>query len=258
MMLDFIGSILAIGLLFGMVICFEAGRRIGKMRLVSQQGGLAKGGGAVEAGVYALLGLLVALTFSGGVSRFEVRRHLVTEEANAIGTAYLRINLLPAAAQPAMRQLFRRYLDSRLETYQKLPNIAAAKAELAHSIKLQGDIWTNAVAACSDSDSQAASMLLLPALNQMFDITTTRFEATRDHPPLIIYLLLAALCLIASLLAGYGMSANKDRSWLHIAVFALTLTLTVYVIIDLEYPRMGLIRIDTADQTLVELRKTMQ
>jgi len=258
MILNLIGSFLAIGLLIGMVICFEVGRRIGKARLVRHPEGLAKGGGSVEAGVYGLLGLLIALTFSGGAARFEDRRHLATEEANAIGTAYLRIDLLPSAAQPAMREIFRDYLDSRLESYRKLPDIGAAKAELARSHKLQADIWANAIAACRESHEQSAYMLFLPALNQMIDVTTRRFEITRNHPPLFIYALLSALCLIASLLAGYGMSDNKDRSWLHILVFAVTLSLAVYVIIDLEYPRMGLIRVDAADQALVDVRKSMQ
>ena len=110
-------SLLAGGLLLGMLIFFEVGRRIGKARVVHHPEGLAKGSGAVEAGIYGLLGLLIAFTFSGGASRFESRRQMVTEEANAIGTAYLRIDLLPEASQPVLRQLFREYLDSRLETY---------------------------------------------------------------------------------------------------------------------------------------------
>jgi len=258
MILNMIGSFLAIGLLVAMLTCIEVGRRIGRARLVHHPDGLVKGGRAVEAAVYGLLGLLVALTFSGGVSRFEERRHLVTEEANAIGTAYRRIDLLPAAAQPAMRQLLREYVDSRLETYRKLPDIRAAKAELKRSYELQSEIWTTAIAACHDSCVQAAHMMLLPALNQMFDVTTTRFEATRNHPPPLIYILLAAVAIIASLLAGYGMSGTKDRSWLHILIFAAALSLVVYVILDLEYPRFGLIRVDAADQTLIDLRKGMQ
>ena len=258
MILNLIGSFIAVGLLLAMLICLEIGRQIGRAKLVHDPDGLVKGGGAVEAAVYGLLGLLVALTFSGGVARFEDRRRLVTEEANAIGTAFRRIDLLPAAAQPAMRQLFREYLDSRLETYRKLPDIEAAKANLARSYELQGEIWTTALAACREPCAQAAHMLLLPALNQMFDVTTTRFEATRNHPPTLIYVLLAAVALVASLLAGYGMSRTKDRSWLHILTFAAALTMVVYVILDLEYPRMGLIRVDAADQTLVDLRKSMQ
>ena len=258
MFLNLIGMFLAVGLLFAMVTCLEVGRRVGRARLAHGADGLVKGTGAVDAAVYGLLGLLVALTFSGGVSRFEDRRHLVTAEANAIGTAYRRIDLLPDAAQPAMRQLFREYLDSRLESYRRLPDLEAAMAELTRSHELQGTIWTMATAVCRDACSQPAQVLLVPALNEMFDITATRFEATRNHPPLLIYILLAAMALIASLLAGYAMSESKDRSWLHIAFFAVALSLAVYVILDLEYPRMGLIRVDSADQALVELRKSMQ
>jgi len=257
MILNLIGSLLAVGLLLGMVICFEAGRPIGQARLNSHPEGPAKGGGAVEAAIYAMLGLLVALTFSGAVSRFEDRRELITAEANAIGTAYLRIDLLPAAAQPAMQQLFRNYLDSRLETYQKLPDIAAAKAELDRSYELQNEIWRYATETCRDQCPQATNTLVFASLNQMFDITTTRFNATRNHPPPFIYVLLGGLALIAALLAGYGMSDNKDRSWLHIILFAATVSLVVYVIIDLEYPRMGIIRVDAADEALARLRDSM-
>lgn len=253
-----ITSLSAIGLLFGILICFEVGRRMGVARLHRHPGGLFKGSGPVEAGVYGLLGLLIAFTFAGGASRMENRRHLITEEANAIGTAYLRIDLLRATAQPALRQLFREYLDSRLEIYRKLPDIDAAKAELGRSIKLQSEIWARAIAACHDSGSQFAYMLFLPALNQMFDITTTRFAATRSHPPLVIYIMLVVLSLIGALLAGYGMSGNKDRNWFHMVIFATMLSLTVYVIMDLEFPRLGLIRIDKADQVLTELRKSLQ
>lgn len=256
-MFALIAPLSAVGLFFGMLVAFEVGRRIGTYRRLRHPEGVAKGGG-VEAGVYGLLGLLIALTFAGGVTRFEDRRHLVTEEVNAIGTAYLRIDALSSDAQPAMRQLFREYLDSRIETYRKLPDLDAAKAELAHSVELQGDIWSQAVGACPDSGLQAACMLLLPALNEMIDITTTRFTASQNHPPLVIYLFLAALSVTAAMLAGYDMSEFQYRSWLHMVVFALALSAAVYVIVDIEFPRLGLIRVDEADQNLVDLRRSME
>ena len=76
-----------------------------------------KGAGVIEGAVFGLLSLLMAFTFSGAVTRFDTRRHLVSEEAIRIGTAFERIKLLPADSQPAMRDLFKRYLDARLETY---------------------------------------------------------------------------------------------------------------------------------------------
>ena len=100
-------------------------------------------------------------------------------------------------------------------------------------------------------------MLLLPALNEMIDITTTRLVATQNHPPLAIFLLLGGLCLIGALLVGYGTSPSKDRGWFHPVIFAAILSLTVYVIVDIEFPRLGLIRVDEADQVLVDLQKSM-
>jgi len=212
----------------------------------------------VEGAIFGLLGLLVAFTFSGAASRFDGRRQLIIEEANDIGTAWLRLDLLPASSAASLRELFRQYLDSRIESYRKLPDIPAFRVELVRSNKLQGEIWTAAVAACRESGSQAAPMLLLPALNEMIDITTTRTETTKIHPPPIIFGMLAMLSLAASLLAGYGMAGGKTRNWIHILGFAAVMAVTVYVILDIEYPRLGLIRVESADQVLVELRQSMK
>ena len=254
----FYAALFAGGLFLGMLLLMEAGRRIAVRRIVQDADGARAGAGAVEGGIFALLGLLVAFTFSGAGTRFDARRQLVIEEANAIGTAYLRLELLPSDAQPEMRERFRAYLDSRLEVYRRLPDIQAAKAELAHSEKLQAEIWSRAVAICREQNYQPATMLLLPALNQMIDITTTRTVAAQTHPPPIIFAMLGALALVSSLLAGYGMAGGKRRSWLHVLGFSAILAATVYVILDLEYPRLGLIRVDAADQVLVDLRQSMK
>jgi hypothetical protein len=209
--------------------------------------------------VFGLLGLLIAFTFSGAASRFEDRRNLINSEANAIGTAYLRIDLLPAEAQPEVRALFRRYLDVRTATYRDVADLTATTAKLAEGTALQGDIWAKAWAACRRPEAPPqAAMLLLPALNEMIDITTTRQTATRNHPPFAVFLLLCGVSLIGALLVGYGTSPNKERGWFHTMVFAAVLALTVYVIIDLEFPRLGLIRIDADDQILHELRQSMR
>ena len=92
----------------------------------------------------------------------------------------------------------------------------------------------------------------------MIDITTTRAVATQNHPPLIIFLLLAGLSLVSAMLAGFDNSNNKVRNWPYMVIFAVTMSLTLYVILDLEFPRLGMIRIDAADQTLIELRKSMK
>ena len=101
-------------------------------------------------------------------------------------------------------------------------------------------------------------MLLLPALNDMIDITTTRAMAARMHPPLVILAMLFGLGLASALLAGYGMAGGKSRNWLHMIGFAAVMAVAVYVILDIEFPRLGLIRVDAFDQALVELRASMK
>jgi len=246
-------------LFLGMLLLLDIGRRIGVRRRAQDPEGAGVGTGTVDGAVFALLGLLVAFTFSGAASRFDVRRALIVEEANMIGTAYLRLDLAPASTQPALRDLFRRYVDSRLETYRKIPDVEAVKAEWERSIQLQGEIWTQAVAAGRlEGAPPSFTMLLLPALNQMIDITTTRAMTIRMHPPIIIFLMLFGLALAGALLAGYSMAGGKSRDWLHMLAFAAVLAVAVYVIIDIEYPRLGLIRVDDFDQLLVNVRASMK
>lgn len=246
------------GLVAGMLGLLEAGRWIGVRRLAADPEGARVGVGAVEGAMFALMGLLIAFTFSGAAARLDERRRLIVEETNAIGTAYLRVDLLPENAQPALRSAFRRYLDSRLEIYRKVPDMEAVQAELAKSAALQKEIWTLATQAAKRSDAlPQASILLLPALNQMIDITTTRMMATRIHPPAIVFVMLAASALVSSLLAGYAMAGAKRRHWLHVWAFAAVIALTLYVIVDLEFPRIGWIRVDSFDQALIDLRASM-
>ena len=184
---------------------------------------------------------------------------LIAEEANAIEIAYLRLELLSQDAKPKLQQLFREYLDSRLETYRKLPDMVAAQAEMLKSKTLQERIWTSAIAASRNPGSHPdPGKLLLPALNNMIDITTTRTMAFQLHPPRIIFALLFSLALICSLLAGYRMAVGECRNWLHILSFAVITVIIAFVIIDVEYPRAGLIRLQASDQVLVQLRDAIK
>jgi len=94
-----LGVLFAISLFLGMLVLLEVGRRVGTRRLRKDPEGARTGISAVEGSMFGLLGLLIAFTFSGAASRFDARRQLITEEANDIGTAYLRIALLPEAAE---------------------------------------------------------------------------------------------------------------------------------------------------------------
>jgi hypothetical protein len=245
------------GLFLAMLGMQHVGHGIAMRRIALDPDNAKKGAGVIEGAVFGLLSLLIAFTFSGAVTRFDARRHLVSDEAIRISTAWDRIHVLPAGAQPGLRNLFKRYLDSRLETYRNPADTEATKAAWDHSLTLQEEIWVEGVAAGQASPTTVAAMLFLPAVNQMIDITRTRLMATRMHPPPIVYAMLAVVALVGALLAGYHMAGGKARSWLHTIGFAAVIASTVYVILDIEHPRLGLIRVDAADEVLIELRRSM-
>lgn len=251
-------SILTIGLFLGMLALLQVGRRIGIRRIMTDPDGAHAGVGALDGAVFALLGLLIAFTFSGAASRFDTRRQLIVEEANAIGTAYLRLDLLKGKSTESLRQDFKSYVGARLESHRRIPDLEGANQEWDRAMTIQGRIWNEAVSACREEGSQPATMLLLPALNQMIDITTTRKMAAEIHPPSIIFAMLFVLALISALIAGDGMTSQKSKNWIHVIGFAAITAATIYVILDLEYPRRGLIRVDAADQVLLELIQSMK
>jgi hypothetical protein len=253
-----IGILAVLGMLVVTLCLLVVGRRIGARRLAVDPEGAKSGVGAIDGAVFGLMGLLIAVTFSGGAARYDARRALIVEEANSVGTAWLRLDLLPAGAQPPLRDKFRQYADARLAVFRKVPDMAAVKVELERAGALQNEIWTQAVAACRDSGSSPATMLLLPALNEMFDVATTRTMTAQVHPPAIIYGLLALLVLAGALLAGYGMGVSSARNWFHGFAFVLVITLAIYVILDLEFPRVGLIRVQGFDKVMVDLREGMK
>jgi len=253
-----IGGLSAVAVFAGILGFLALGRRIGLRTLRNDGSRNLSNADQLETAVFALLGLMIAFTFSGALNRFDVRRAQVVDEANAIGTSWLRIALLPESAQPPMRELFRQYADSRIATYRKLPDLEAARDELRRSQKLQNEMWAQAVAALAAPESRpGVNILVVPALNQMFDLATVRTAATQMHPPTIIYVMLIGLALAAALLAGYRSAGDRAYGWVHRLAFSAIVALTVYVILDMEYPRMGFIRIDGIDQVLTSVRDSM-
>jgi hypothetical protein len=253
-----VNVIYTIGLALGMLLFLEVGRRIGLWRMAVDAEGAQAGTRTVEGALLALLGLLIAFSFSGAAARFDVRRQQIVDEANEIGSAFMLVDLLPPEAQPPLRDSFRLYVDARLEAYRKMPDLVAASVELERSKTLQNEIWAQAVAATRDAGYQPVALQILPAISRMISISTERTVAVRMHPPMIIFVMLAGLMLISSLMAGYGMARGVSRNWVHTIAFVVILALTFYVIRDLEFPRLpGLVGMSDIDNVMVELRKSM-
>lgn len=249
---------LGLALVACLLASLEIGRRLGARSPPAPDSAEARGITAAEGAVFALLGLLLAFTFSSATSRFEQRRELVVKEANAIGTAYLRLDLLDEEHQRALRPLFRRYVEVRLNTYKALAvDNSRFRAGLEETSALQARIWRLASEAAARSPNPSVMSLVLPPINDMIDITSTRVAAIRAHLPTTIYGLLVLLAIASGLLVGRGMTGAR-RPWLHMLLFTLAIASTIYVILDVEYPRRGLIRVDSMDIHMIELLDSMR
>jgi hypothetical protein len=253
-------TLLAVALclaLFGaFLVCMEIGRSVGRRRAAQIGPQALKGFGSVEGALFALLGLLLAFTFSAAAARFDRRRDLIVDEANAIETAYLRLDVLPAPFQQPLRRAFGQYMDARMEHDRSLSPFGNVEVE-GRVGSAQAEIWRQSVAAVQASDHPQVMQVVLPAVSAVFDAARTRVVAQRTHIPILIVGLLTVLALVCSVLAGYGIAGGDRRSWTHIVAFAALLAGTLYITLDYEFPRFGLIRVTSTDRVLRDLRAMM-
>jgi hypothetical protein len=247
---------IAIGLFAGMLACLEVGHRVGRAAALRDQH-FHDGVGPIEAAIFAILGLLLGFAFAGAMSRLDTRRELIVHEANAIGTAYLRLDLVPAADQPSLRALFRDYLDARLRAYEA-GDMGAADAATQRGTELQQRLWAAVVASARGDASQNVARVVVPAINEMIDVTTARTVARAARLPTPILVLLLSVALLSALIAGYGMAVRPSRRWLHWLLYAGVASITVYVVADLDNPRIGLITLDATEAVLRDLRQSIR
>jgi len=247
------------------LILLNFGRGLG-LRYLKKESGNMTGLATVEGAVFALIGLLLAFTISGALQRFDERRQLVIQEANAARTAHDRLGLFEHDVARDLQAKLRAYVQARIDLY-RMPHDFSLwqRAELFSPeqqdkiLDLQAKIWDTTVAACPEANFRPACGQALPALSALFDVAGLRVGASEKHPPEIMYVLLFGLGLLGSVLAGFGMAAAKARSWVHMLIFTGTLTITLYAVTEMEYPRLGLIsRIENFDHFLIDAHQQMQ
>lgn len=241
----------------GLLSCLRLGWKIGRRRLECAGEDWNAGLGALDGAVYGLMGLLVAFTFTGAASRFHERRDLITQHVNAIGTTWLRLDLLPAAERGQARDGIRRYVDTQMEIVRYAGDEAAIRAGLVRLNAIQQEIWDIIIRAAKTDKSTPLAQVLMPPVNEMFDLSTSRLMAARQHPPIAVFIMLGLLVLLSGLMAGFGMAKSSSQSRLHLFGFAAIMSLSVYLILDIEYPRLGLVRIDSFDEAMIQLRASM-
>jgi len=215
------------------------------------------GFGPVEGALLGLLALLLAFTFSMSASRYDTRRQVLIEEANIIGTAILRADLYPATERSSFRADFKEYLETRIAYYEAGFDPEKVEANLERSAIISAKIWDRAAVLAQNRDNLIPSNQMVPALNEMIDIVTTRNAARHATVPDSILWMLFVLCLVSSFLVGYNRN-EIAASWVVIIVFALMISASIFIILDLDRPSQGLITLEEANKNIISLRSMFE
>jgi hypothetical protein len=237
-------SLLTIPLSFA---CFEIGRRLGRR---GRREGAASLGTLVGAGL-GLLAFFLAFTFGLAASRFDQRRSLVLEEANAIGTAYLRADLVPEPYRSEVRRLLREYTDVRIEAVRT----GKLEAGVARSEELQKLFWSQAASVGGSDPHSIAAGLLIESLNEVIDLHQMRVTVGRIRIPERIWDVLLVLTALAMLGMGYHAAESQAERFPVVVLLVLAFSSVILVITDLDRPQEGSLRV--SQQALIDTRRSM-
>ena len=240
----------------GMLGFLEWGRRSGMKHLdITQQPGRA-GVGAVEGSLYALFGLLLAFTFSGAADRFSSRRMLALDEVKSVAAVWKRLDHLPEPGRTRLRDLVRRHATENERAHREKRSLEKFKGDMAGLAVLEDEIWAETLKALAQPGTPSVIMPVTGSMTTMFEKRMARGEALDRHPPMLIYGMLLILGWVCAYLTGFGMAEAKVQSWTHVIAYVGIVSMTMYVIFDLEFPSMGLIRVeDNALQSLIQTLK---
>ena len=252
-----ISSIVISAILFvSMLAAIEIGYRFG----LQNQSGISESSkthiNAIQASLLGVLALLIGFTFSLSLQRYDSRTAAVVDEANAIGTTYLRAQLLVSDFDQRAQQLLRDYLEKRIAAgATTLVDQAVRQTLLDEAKHIQSELWTLATELVSADDRPTTSGLFIQSLNELIDNLESRDAALNRHVPEVVLLLLYGTFLMTGSIVGYAAGVAGHRTSYITYIMSGLIVLLVFVIVDLDRPRRGLIEV--SQKSLTDLQSTM-
>jgi hypothetical protein len=208
--------------------------------------------GIIMAAILTLLGLIIGFSFSMAITRYDQRKNLEEAEANAIGTEYIRADLLPAADAARVRALLRKYLDQRVLSYEARDDRPLGQIDAA-TTQLETDLWS-AVMAPAATQPTSLVALAVSGMNEVLNSRGATQAAWWNRIPSAAWGLMVAIAVCCNLLIGYGARRGEARTTLHL-VLALIVSISFYLIADIDSPRGGIVRV--RPQNLVSLSQSL-
>jgi hypothetical protein len=244
-MYDKSSVLIAVVLFVTMAVAIEIGNRVGRRLHNGADEGIKHQVNALQGSLLGILAVLLGFTFSQSLQRFDARSAAVVDEANAIGTTYLRADILPAEIRIRSKSLLRDYTQARIDA----ASVSLDRYEDRRELKvlaqqLQGRLWTLAVQAANDTDRPATVNLYLQSLNEMIDSNGKRDAALDRHVPELVLFLLYGTFILTGALLGYAAGVGGSRVSKGSYILVSLIVVLVFIIIDLDRPRRGLIEVD--------------
>jgi hypothetical protein len=243
------------GILVVLALAGEAGWRLGHARRGADDP-LRTLVGGVAAATLGLLGLLLGFTLSMAISRFDARRVVIVDEANAVGTLWLRAGLLDEPLRADLRAVLGDYVQARLDLSHVGADLGRLRAARERSATLQRTIWAVVERANQPATGPAVLTAVITAANDLIDLDELRMSSLENYIPAPIILLLIGVAAIALAFFGWSFGAANRRSSLSMVLLTLLVTSVLVVVMDLNRPHRGLIRV--GDESLVRVRRAMQ
>lgn len=239
-------------LFVSMLLAIEAGYRLGQRAEQRTNESSRAHVGAIQASLLGVLALLLGFTFSLSLQRFDSRSQAVVDEANAIGTAYLRAQLLQESIRGEVMNLLRRYVDLRVQAGAvALDRQEQREAIIAKTNKALDDLWGYARRAADEDGRAVTAGLFIQSLNELIDSYGRRDAALSRHVPELVLFLLFGSFLMTGGVVGYAAGVAGHRASMVTYILVILIVVLTFIIIDLDRPRRGLIRV--SQTSLIEL-----
>ena len=250
----FSGYAIVAGLMLAMTISYVIGSKFAHSSKIDVSENKF---GPIESSILALLALLLSFTFGQSAQRFEVRRQVLVDEANNIEAVIRKSNLYPEEERKPMRDDLRQYVEARIAFYDAGVNKEKIVQTLEEARAIQARLWDRVTRVAQNRDNLIPTNNMVPSLTAMTESMTKRSSAGLSTIPDSVMWMLFALCVLSSFTVGFAPGENKPW-WLGVGVFIIAIGLAVFLIIDMDRPRLGTISLDSPQRNIVNLRQLLQ
>jgi hypothetical protein len=206
--------------------------------------------GTVEAATLTLLGLIIGFSFSMAISRYDQRKNYEEAEANAIGTEYVRADVLPGEDADHVRELLRKYIDLRVRSYTARDTVQLRKID-TDTADVQNELWSTVKHGATLQPTPVVA-LAVSGMNDVLNSQGYTQAAWWNTIPIAAWFLMTAIAIFCNLLVGFGVH-RKDRVLL--SILPLVVSISFFLIADIDSPRRGIIHV--VPQNLLALSRSL-